>query len=297
MISAVVSFSLAATLAFHPYAVDRHAAQPAPTSTPPAEDPAAGWDDEPVADPPPPTPAPATTPPPADAPPPAGPQTHEVARPQTHSGIGLIVAASVVGAGAWGTAIGKIVLVERCSDSIDDTMTTTDAQVSAFTCFQSARGILGLSIAGWFLNWATWGLAAGAGAVRGKHDGVGYAWDGAPDRVAGGYIGGGAAMLGVGVLGIGLTRIFSLNILRCDVNADLNKCLKRKFNGYFAAVQVSSSLVAAGLGMMIYGIVYGKNRRQFENRRVTDLQIVPDVSLFRENGGSNYNGLALTGKF
>jgi hypothetical protein len=106
----------------------------------------------------------------------------------------------------------------------------------------------------------------------------------------------------VGVLGIGLMRIFSLNILRCPVTtsediSQVNGCLKRKFNGYFAGVQVSSSLVAAGLGMMIYGIVYGKNRRQFENRRVSNLQIVPDVSLFRENGRGTYNGLALTGRF
>jgi hypothetical protein len=213
-----------------------------------------------------------------------------------------MVGAGVAGATAWGLAIGKMVLVTRCSDAIDDTSEGSDVEVTIFQCFRNAQAIIGLSVAGWFANWATWGLAGGAGGVRGKHDGVGYAWDGKPKHASGGFIGGGAAMLGVGVLGIGLTRIFSFNILRCSITTtedvdQLNGCLKRKFNGYFAGVQVSSSLVAAGLGMMIYGIVYRKNRQQFENRRVSDLRVVPDTSLFRNSGGGDYNGLALTGRF
>lgn len=309
MFSAAVSITLASTFAFSPYAVGRMSARiapPATTTAPEPTDPTApapaptepapsGWDDEPIADPPAPAPAPAPVAEPLE---PTGPETHEVTRPRTHPGIGLIVGASVAGAGAWGLAIGKILLAKRCNDSIDSTSTTGEAEATVFQCFTSIRSILGLSIAGWFVNWATWGLAAGAGAVRGKHDGVGYAWDGKPNRSGGGFIGGGAAMLGVGVLGIGLTRVFALtSILQCPVDSEVNHCITRRFQGYFAGVQISSSIVAAGLGMMIYGIMYRKNRNQFENRRrVTGLQVVPDVSLFRGSGGG-YNGLAVTGRF
>jgi len=134
-----------------------------------------------------------------------------------------------------------------------------DAEVTVYRCFTNIKSILGLSVAGWFANWATWGLSAGAGAVRGKHDGVAYAWDGHPDRTAGGFIGGGAAMLGVGVVGIGVSRVLAVTkILQCDVNVDINNCVTRGFRGYFAGIQVSSALVAAGLGVMVYGIVYRK---------------------------------------
>lgn len=328
MFSPALSLTIATTLAFHPFAVGRHATNIAPTTVAPTSSPAPttgsgstttapgstttapgttappadaqpGWDDEPIAEPTSTAPASPPEPPKAAAveSKPAGP-THEVVRPKTHSGIGLMVGAGAAGATAWGLTIGKIVLAERCNDSIQEGGTVEDAQVTVFQCFKNIKSILGLSIAGWFANWATWGLAAGAGGVRGKHDGVRFAWEGRPDRVAGGFIGGGAAMLGVGVVGIGVSRVLALTkILQCDVNADINNCVTRGFRGYFAGLQVSSSLVAAGLGLMVYGIVYRKNRQMFKDRsRVATLQIVPDNSLFPRSG-YDYNGLALTGKF
>ncbi|HET6581940.1 MAG TPA: hypothetical protein VFG69_00810 [Nannocystaceae bacterium] len=268
-----------------------------PTAPAPAEPAPSGWDDEPITDPP--APAPAPAPAVEQTPPPGMQETHEVTRPLTHPGIGLMVGAGVAGLAGWGLMAGKMGLVNRCSDDIDSTMTTGDAEVTAYSCFTSAKAILGLSVAGWFVNWATWGLAAGAGAVRGKHDGVGYAWDGTPDRKSVGFIAGGAATMGIGLLGVGLTRVFALtNILRCPIDTEVDHCVKRRLNGYFAGVQISSALVATGLGLMIYGIVYRKSRRQFEDKapRVSHVQVVPDVSLFRGAGGA-YSGLALTGRF
>jgi hypothetical protein len=189
------------------------------------------------------------------------------------------------------------VLAERCNDGIEEGGTVMDNEVTLYKCFTNIKSVLGLSVAGWFANWATWGLAAGAGGVRGKHDGVAYAWDGVPDRVSAGYIAGGAATFGVGLVGVGLSRALALTkILQCDVDAQVNNCVTRGFRGYFAGVQVSSSLVAVGLGLMVYGIVYRKNRMQFEDRKVADLRIVPDLAIGRRDG-SGYSGLALTGRF
>jgi hypothetical protein len=84
-------------------------------------------------------------------------------------------------------------------------------------------------------------------------------------------------------------------MLKCDVDVQLNNCATNTFRGYFAGVQVSSTLVAAGLGLMVYGLVYRKHRTMFKDRKVSELRVVPDVSVYRLSG--NYNGLALTGKF
>lgn len=287
MVSVLVAFFLATTSSLHPYAVDRRAAQwgvAAPAA--PSETPT-------TAPPPPPKPAPMQE----DVATDRGDPMHAVTRPKTHHGIGLTIGAGLAGATAWGLTIGKIVLTKRCNESIQEGGTQMDAEVTLYKCFTNVKAILGLSVAGWFANWATWGLAAGAGGVRGKDDGVRYAWEGRPNYAAGGLIGGGAAMFGVGLVGIGLARGLALTkMLQCDVNANINNCLTRGFRGYFAGVQISSSLVAVGLGMMVYGLVYRKNRRQFADRKVTELRIVPDVSVYRTSG-SNYNGLALTGRF
>ena len=287
MFNAGVSVLVAATLSFHPYAVGGRAApadpvEPAPSTT--------------TAPPPPPSP---TVPPAAEADARVDAQReplHEVVRPKTRSGVGLMVGAGLAGATAWGLTIGKIVLADRCNDSIEQGGNAMDAEVTVYRCFTNIKSILGLSVAGWFANWTTWGLAAGAGGVRGKHNGVAYAWDGRPDQSAGGFIGGGAALFGVGLVGVGLSRGLALTqMLKCDVDVQLNNCATNTFRGYFAGVQVSSTLVAAGLGLMVYGLVYRKHRTMFRDRKVSELRVVPDVSVYRTSG--NYSGLALTGKF
>jgi hypothetical protein len=312
MFTAGVSFLIATTLSFHPYAVGGRAApattaaEPAPSAAPntasgtttppppPRSDAAPAWEDEPVAEPPPPRAPPGAE---ADARVDAkAEETHEVVRPKTRKGVGLMVGAGIAGATAWGLTIGKIVLADRCNDSIQEGGNVMDAEVTVYKCFTNIKSILGLSVAGWFANWTTWGLAAGAGGVRGKHDGVSYAWDGRPRHSAAGFIGSGAALFGVGVIGVGLSRGLALTTLfKCDVDVEINNCATKTFRGYFAAVQVSSTLVAAGLGLMVYGLVYRKHRTMFKDRAVSQLQIVPDVSVYRTSG--NYNGLALTGKF
>lgn len=312
MLAPAVSLAVATTLSFHPYAVSSLtspeaggtiAEQPAVTT---AEQPPATTAEQPATTPEPPPqdvaktggPAPDSTP----IEPRSGAATHEVKRPQTRSGVGLAVGAGIAGAAAWGLAIGKIALADRCNrdiesnDSIENTGDAQAAQVTLYNCFTDIKSILGLSVAGWFANWATWGLAAGAGGVRGKHNGVAYAWDGRPKQSAAGFIGGGAAVFGVGVVGIGLSRGLALtNVLKCDIDTEINNCATRTFRGYFAGVQVSSTLVAVGLGVMVYGLVYRKNRTMFKDRKVANLRIVPDASVMRTSG--DYQGLALTGAF
>lgn len=279
MVTAAGSLVLAATLAFHPYAVGHAPAQaptaPAPTAT----------------EPPPPAPAPKATAKPSEP-------MHEVVRPKTHSGAGLIAGAAVAGATAWGLTIGKIVVANRCNDRIERGGTTDDATATVYQCFTNVQAILGLSIGGWFANWAMWGLAAGGGGVRGKHDGVAYAWDGRPNRAPAGFIAGGATMFGVGVVGLGLARALALTtLLKCDVNPQINDCVTRRFRGYFAGVQAASMLVGVGLGTMVYGLVYRKQREMFQDRKVSDLRVVPNVSLYQTSGYGQFNGAALSGRF
>ncbi len=284
-----VSLVVATTLTFHPYAMPDSTAPTEPRATTVPASPTTAK----IADPPPTTTA---------IEPRVAADTHAVTRPKTRSGIGLAVGAGLAGATAWGLAIAKMSLANRCNDSIEsnDMIENSEdaeaAQVTLYNCFTDIQSILGLSVAGWFANWATWGLAAGAGAVRGKHNGVAYAWEGRPNHDAAGFIGGGAAVFGVGVVGIGLSRgLAATRFLKCDIDADLNNCATRTFRGYFAGVQVSSTLVAVGLGVMVYGLVYRKNRATFKDRKVANLRVVPDTSLLRTSG--DYNGLALTGSF
>jgi hypothetical protein len=224
-----------------------------------------------------PVPAPTPTVPPAQAIP---------QRPNVSKGTGLIVAASVTGGLAWVVGLTRMAIISRCARQIED----GELGDGSFGCiFRAGTASLILFPTQWTLNWATWGLAPAAGAIRGRYDGVAYAFDGDPDRSTGAFIGSGAALLGVGVIGrIAMYPMFGRALSGCV--EDGAKCLTHLRLQAFG-VQLSAAMIGGGAGLLAYGIAYNSSSKKYG--RLLDehaLRIAPQVGL-------DYTGLALSGRF
>jgi hypothetical protein len=255
------------------------------------QEPQAGWDDavDPVessveSDTPPAQPArpdPVTTPT-LDAPPPQA----VVQRPDVSKATGLIVAASVTGGLAWVVGLTRMAIISRCARQIEE----GELGDGSFGCiFRAGTASLVLFPTQWTLNYATWGLAPAAGAIRGRHDGVAYAFDGVPERSAGAFIGSGAALLGVGVIGrIAMYPMFGRALRGCV--DDGSKCLTHLRLQAFG-VQLSAAMIGAGAGLLAYGIAYNSSSKKYG--RLLDqhaIRVAPQI-------GFDYTGLGLSGQF
>lgn len=290
------SLIVASTLVLHPFSTNMLASAPEPVPDP-------SWDEpeEPVADPatdpardpaealapaPEPAPAPAATP---EVVPVAVPGMLPVTRPTSSKGTGLIITAGIVGGLAWLTTIGRMRAITRCTDAI----ATGEISASVGQCiFKSGTALLLLTPAGWMTNGATYGLAPGAGMVRGKYDGIAAAWDGAPERTPAAYIGSGAALLGLGVIGRVFTMFtFDNSIAKCVGGAD---ACRNALVLHYLGSQISSSSIATGAGLLAYGLSYKKNRDGETDRRkaagLAHVRLSPQL-------GWAYNGLSLSGRF
>jgi hypothetical protein len=263
------------------------ATAPPAEGTPPATDPAtdpAGNPADALAPAPEPVPAPTTTPLPVVVP---GPMV--VTRPEPNKGIGLIAAASTTGGLAWLTAIGRMVAINKCAQAIN----AGDIEASFGQClFKTTTSLLLLTPAGWVTNAATYGLAPGAGMVRGKYDGVRAAWDGAPKRNVPVFVGVGAALLGVGVIGrLATVFTFGRSIRACVGGVD---ACRNSLVLHYLGAQLSSAGIAAGAGLLAYGLAYKKAFTNEGSRRkaagLADVRLAPQL-------GWNYTGLSVSGRF
>lgn len=302
--SLVASSIIATTLAFHPYSAPslfRSGAAPAAAGPTDGEQP--GWDEVEGPDsaaqqvvegtePPPPT----TTPTEATAPakPPA-----EIVKPGYSKGTGLIIGASITGGLAWVIGLTRMGFVKQCEDALTDAsgMPTGESGVDAASkcLFRAGAGNIALGIVQVPMNWATWGMAIGAGIMRGRYEGTEHAWTGHESRKANAFIGAGAGMLAVGVIGRVLTMAFAATPYKNfaeDGDADqLFKSIRLRLFG----IQMSSAMIAAGAGLLAFGVVYRKNYNA-ESSRLKQVRVSPVLSTDPYTGAS-YTGFSLTGRF
>lgn len=315
MPTALVAWSVTATLAFSPFSFGTRTPWAAPAKpgwdevekkdegSKPADGGGGSWDntagddagadaqptEDPVESEPVSAPAPNTTPPP------------NVDRPEARKGTGLLIAAGVTGGVAWILSFTRMALVKQCADAVQDAENADAGLSAASTCWKSAGvgNVVTLPFQ-YAFNLASWGLAAGGGAVRGKHDGIASAWDGKPSRTGGAFIGAGAALLSLGIIGRITAAALVLRPFRAlaSTEPDVDK-FARNYRLRLFGVQISSASIAAGLGMMVYGIVYNSNLRT-QSRRLgkptAQVHVAPDFN-FAPGTGMSYTGVALNGRF
>ncbi|MCH9685129.1 MAG: hypothetical protein K0V04_27070 [Deltaproteobacteria bacterium] len=295
--------ALTLPLAFSPYAVGSMQTSTAvqQQAEPAAEDAAAenGWDEtepaaEPAADPA----APAETAPPITTPvvtPTPAPSTGTIVKkpappPPDQNGMGLMIAAGAVGAVALGAGVGRAVIISKSCASPGDV--AVDAAGSITDCLRDARTLVALTAVEWTANTGTYVLAPVAGMIRAQFDSSRYMYSGKPNH-------NGALLAGIGggVLGIGLFTKIGLwaalpKRLSCPFDDNYGKCVRRKFAGYFIGTQLASTAIAAGAGLLSYGIFYNKERKAKERLffRPDEVRVAPAL-------GRNYSGVALTGRF
>lgn len=198
-------------------------------------------------------------------------------------GVGLMAAAGAVGALGWGVMGWRIGRIKRLctADGVDITSVSqddlSDVTSAAADCFLLARGgNAGL----WFLqampNAVTWGLAPAAATIRAKYDAARSVKTGEIQRKPGVFIGTGAALVGAGAIGriaVAVIRIRSINPVNgiaanCLDGADTQvddffNCYANRNSLLYGMHQLSSSAIAGGAGLLAYGIVYKKERRNY----------------------------------
>jgi hypothetical protein len=309
--SLAASLTIASTLAFHPYsAPSMFRAGVAPAAAEPTEGEQPGWDDVETPDnaaeqvvegteAPPPT----TTPTEGTAPPTAAP-----VKPEYNKGTGLIIGASITGGLAWAMGLARMGFVKQCENAINgasegETASPQTGVGAAYTCFAKAGvGNVTLGILQVPMNWATWGMAIGAGIVRGRYEGTEHAWSGEKQRKANAFIGAGAGMLAVGVIGRIMAAALAVTPYKvyaesCSTSADACDADKlfRGIRMRLFGVQLSSAMIAAGAGLLAFGVVYRKNYES-ESIRLKQVRFSPVLSTDPYTGAS-YTGFSVTGRF
>ncbi len=235
----------------------------------------------------------------------APPLTIEDINIPEQKGIGLMATSGALAGVGIGVMAWRISRIKRlCTADSVDAMSVSQDDLSRITdeaadCFVSGRGAnAGL----WFLqalpNAVNWGIAPGAGTVRAKYDAARSVKTGEIQRKPGVFIGTGAGLLGAGAVGrivVMVIRIRSLN----PVNGIAANCIEggntdpKDFFGCYAdrnallygMHQLTSTVVAAGGGLLAYGVVYKRTRKQLENvygvekTAKLELSVQPQLSL------------------
>lgn len=245
----------------------------------------------------------------------AKPKTLDDIQIPEKKGIGLMVAAGGLGAIGWGVMGWRIARVRsRCTADAVDVMSVSedDADMlvnSARDCFSAVGGNIGL----WFLqslpNGANWGIAPGGAAVRAKYDAARSVKTGEVDRKPGVFIGTGAALLSLGVVGRITVMVFQIQALN-PAKSVIGRCIESEgtevdefFDCYssnvstrYAMHQLTSSAIAGGAGLLAYGVVYKRERRTYQKNfgaepvARLEFSVQPQLSL-------GYTGIAANLRF
>ena len=212
------------------------------------------------------------------------PTTIEDIKIPENKGIGLMATAGALGAVGWGVMGWRIARIKRlCTADAVDVMSVSEDDLESVTnsaaeCFVSGRGV---NAALWALqalpNAANWGIAPGGATVRAKYDAAVSAKTGEINRKPGVFIGTGAALLSAGAVGrivVMVIRIRSLNPVNgvaancldgADTQADeFFDCYANRNALLYGMHQLSSSGIAAGAGLLAYGVVYKRDRKNYE---------------------------------
>ena len=189
----------------------------------------------------------------------------------------------MLGAVGWGVMGWRIARIRsRCTaDAVDLTsVSEDDADMlvdAAVDCFSARGGNIGLWLLQAAPNGTNWGIAPGGAAVRAKYDAARSVKTGEVQRKPGVFIGTGAALLGLGVVGRITVMVFQVQALnpaksvvaRCiesDDTAidDFFDCYASNVSTRYAMQQLTSSAIAGGAGLLAYGVVYKRERRNYQ---------------------------------
>jgi hypothetical protein len=236
---------------------------------------------------------------PADVPPPSPGTPPPPVKPDYSKGTGLIIGAAVTSGLAWAASFTRMAFVAQCQRAVEDAAGEDGDVETGFAAasrcfFRAGAGNVGLALVQIPLNWASWGLSPAAGVVRGRHDGVEDVWAKKEAKKYGAFIGAGAGLLAVGVIG----RITAAALS----TAPYNKLADGDVDGFSTAlrlryfgVQLSAATIAAGAGLLAYGVAYKKNHES-ESARVQQVRIAPTYLVDR-GSGERITGLAVSGRF
>ncbi len=198
-------------------------------------------------------------------------------------GLGLMITAGVLNAASWGVMGWRVSRIKRLCVAGDISLTSVSAEdldevtESAADCFVSGRGGNALL---WGLqavpNAVNWGIAPGAATVRAKYDAAMAAKTGEFQRKPNVFIGTGAALLSAGAIGrvvVAVIRIRSLNPTKGIAVGCLNggetgvdeffECYADRNALLYGMHQLTSTGIAAGAGLLAYGVVYKRDRANY----------------------------------
>lgn len=222
-------------------------------------------------------------------------------------GIGLFIgtgASAFVGAVMTAARVG-VVRNGDCQNVDTTTETYTEATQQ---CIREPLVYLGTSWVQLFSNGVAFGLAAGGGAVAGRHDAY---WDyrrGRERRSPVGLIAGGASLMSLSIIAGTVVQLrmwgTAYGFTECGgvLGSDpstveiipLEGCWENRWSGYVVATEVTQLGGVAGVGMLAYGASHRKNSRMLRalsgNDRRFQLRISPVTT-------PRWTGLSIAGRF
>jgi len=241
---------------------------------------------------------------------PIAPKTVEDIKIPEQKGLGMMIAAGGLGAVGWGVMGWRIARIRsRCTADAVDVMSVSeeDAQMlfdSAVDCFSARGENAGLWALQALPNAANWGIAPGAAAIRAKYDAARSAKTGEVDRKPGVFIGTGAGLLAAGVVGRVVVAVYQVQALnptksvfaRCIDGSSVDTeeffdCYRGNVSTRYAMHQLSSAAVAGGAGLLAYGVVYKRERKNYEKNfgaqpaTALEFSVAPQLAL-------NYTGVS-----
>jgi len=186
-------------------------------------------------------------------------------------------------------------LVQQCVDAVDSVDTLDSTVAAGNLCLQRA-GLANLIMVTvqYLANATTWGLASGAGSVRGRYEGIERAWAHQRSRKAGliGGIGGGVLALGIVarvVAGVYVGRPFR-HLIEEDEQA-----FARAYRARLFGVQLSSAAIGLGAGLLAYGVAHRKAYRT-ETSRAWQVGIMPSFETDPSRTRTE-SGIVVSGRF
>jgi hypothetical protein len=250
--------------------------------------------------------------PPPSPPPPAAASPQDVRYEMSpvpipkYRGDGMLISAGILGAIGWGVMGWRMGLIKNgCRpDELDNNPDVTVEE--AADTFDTALGCAGaevVSTLAYILQETSgavnWGLAPAGGAKRGKWDAAKFVQEGKPARKDKVWIGVGAGLLAAGLIGRltvaavrwdGIINPERGAVGRCITASDalvreVFDCYARRRQLHFFGQQFTSSVVAAGGGVLAYGIANRKWKKRYykdykeEKPEKVSFQFAPQVGL------------------
>lgn len=229
-------------------------------------------------------------------------------------GTGLIIASGIFGGIGLGANIGRVAAASQlCKDLRYDPETQSAAGITECAFGGAALGIL--APIALFSNTAAFGLAAGAGAQRGRWAAHRTAFAGDRQQNSGLQIGLGAGLLTAGLVTYLGVRIASFaDVLGFDscneryplvdmtdetmtspeaIQANVpgfRQCMGRRMSGYLTGIGVGQAMSVVGVGLLTHGVTYRRNLKLMRFITHNQIRMQPTLSF-------NYAGLTLSGRF